>query len=135
MAAGNLLLSVGILFTGSSYANFANVAKATNLQIFSDRNFTSTQKKYLFPVINKVKTKVNNSNGMELEGLKRCLHHLQEEWVVISKLATDRHVQVRAHMAKSVQKNLQKKLRQSVAQNSSRGFRQLLLICGGALKR
>ena len=179
MAAGNLLLSAGILFTGNSYSNFANVAKATNLQFFSDRNFTSTQKKYLFPVVNKVYseheeaildevrnkqvvaggdgrcdspghsakygtysivdtdtskvidfslvqvTEVKNSNGMELEGLKRCLDHLQEERVVISKLATDRHVQVRAHMkkersqikhnfdvwhmAKSVQKKLTKK--------------------------
>ena len=45
-------------------------------------------------------TEVKNSNGMELEGLKRCLDHLQEERVVISKLATDRHVQVRAHMKK-----------------------------------
>ena len=179
MAAGNLLLSAGILFTGNDYSNIANVAKATNLQIFSQRSFTSTQKKYLFPVVNKVYseheeeildevrskevvaggdgrcdtpghsakygtysivdtstskvidfslvqvTEVKNSNGMELEGLKRCLDHLQEERVVISKLATDRHVQVRAHMkkersqikhnfdvwhmAKSVQKKLTKK--------------------------
>ena len=59
---------------------------------------------------------------MELEG---CLNHLQDERVVIAKLATDRHVQVRAHMkkerlhiihnfdawhlAKSVQKKLTKK--------------------------
>lgn len=54
MAAGNLLLSAGILFTGNSYTNFANVTKATNLQIFSERNFTSTRNKYLYPVVNKV---------------------------------------------------------------------------------
>ena len=54
MAAGNLPLSAGILFTGNSYGNFANVAKATNLQIFSGRYCTSTQKKYLFPAVNKV---------------------------------------------------------------------------------
>ena len=69
-------------------------------------------------------TEVKNSNAVELEGLKRCLDHLQEEQVVI-KLATDRHVQVRAHtkrerpqikdnfdvwhLAKSVQKKLTKK--------------------------
>lgn len=179
MAAGNLLLSAGILFTGNDYGNIANLAKATNLQFFSQRNFTSTQKKYLFPIVNKtftehqvdlfneVKntqvvaggdgrcdspghsakygtysvvdtasskvldfslvqvTEVNNSNAMELEGLKRCLDHLQEEEVLVAKLATDRHVQVRAHlkrerpeikhnfdvwhMAKSVQKKLTKK--------------------------
>ena len=70
-------------------------------------------------------TEVKTSNAMELEGLKRCLDHLKEEKVVISKLATDRHVKVRAHMkkerstikhnfdvwhlAKSVQKKLSKK--------------------------
>ena len=179
MAAGNLLLSAGILFTGNDYGNFANVAKASNIQFFSERNFNFTQKKYLFPIVNKKftehqvemfnqvrntevvaggdgrcdspghsakygtysivdttssklldfslvqVTEVKNSNGMELEGLKRCLNHLQDENVTISKLATDRHVQVRAHMkkerpnikhnfdvwhmAKSVQKKLTKK--------------------------
>ena len=179
MAAGNLLLSASILFTGNDYSNFSNIAKATNLQIFSQRNFLATQKKWLFPILNKKfnehqqdvlnevrntevtaggdgrcdspghsakygtysivdtntskvidfslvqVTEVKNSNAMELEGLKRCLDHLQQERVVISKLATDRHVQVRAHMkkerpqikhnfdvwhmAKSVQKKLTKK--------------------------
>ena len=37
-------------------------------------------------------TEVKNSNAMELEGLKRCLDHLQQERVAIAKLATDRHV-------------------------------------------
>jgi len=45
-------------------------------------------------------TEVKNSNAMELEGLKRCLDHLQQEQVAIAKLATDRHVQVRAHLKK-----------------------------------
>ena len=44
----NLLLSAGILFTGNDYSNFANFAKATNLQILSERNFTSTQEKKTF---------------------------------------------------------------------------------------
>jgi len=35
---------------------------------------------------------------MELEGLKHRLDHLQQEQVAIAKLATDRQVQVRAHM-------------------------------------
>lgn len=179
MAAGNLLFSAGILFTGNDYSNIANFTKATNVQFFSQRNFSSTQKKYLFPIVNKnfaehqvgifnevrntavvaggdgrcdspghsakygtysivdtasskvldfslvQVTEVKNSNAMELEGLKRCLDHLQQEQVAIAKLATDRHVQVRAHMkkerphikhnfdvwhlAKSVQKKLSKK--------------------------
>ena len=42
LVAGNLFLSAGILFTGNSYTSFApSVAKVTNLQIFSDRNFNS----------------------------------------------------------------------------------------------
>ena len=179
MAAGNLLFSAGILFTGNDYSNIANFTKATNVQFFSQRNFSSTQKKYLFPIVNKnfaehqvgilnevrntavvaggdgrcdspghsakygtysivdttsskvldfslvQVTEVKNSNAMELEGLKRCLDHLQQEQVAIAKLATDRHVQVRAHMkkerphikhnfdvwhlAKSVQKKVSKK--------------------------
>ena len=141
MAAGNLLLITRILFTVNDYNNFASVAKATNMQFFSDRNFNDTQKKYLFPTVNKnfvehqaevlrevqntevvaggdarcdspghsakygtysivdtesskvldfsllQVTEVKNSNAMELEGLKRCLDHLD---VKIAKLATDR---------------------------------------------
>ena len=55
MAAGNLLFSAGILFTGNDYSNIANftATKATNVQFFSQRNFSSTQKKYLFPIVKK----------------------------------------------------------------------------------
>ena len=53
MAAGNLLLSAGILFTGNDYGSIASVARATNIQFFSERNYNVTQKKYLFPVVNK----------------------------------------------------------------------------------
>ena len=183
MAAGNLLFSAGILFTSNDYSNIANFTMATNIQFFSQRNFSSTQKKYIFPIVNKKfaehqvdifnevrntevvaggdgccdspghsakygtysivntasskvlnfslvqVTEVKNSNAMELEGLKRCLDHLQREKVAIAKLATDRHVQVRVHMkkerphikdnfdvwhlAKSVQKKLSKRLNQS----------------------
>lgn len=41
---------------------------------------------------------VKNSYGMELEGLKRALHHLQEEGMTISDLVTDRHSQVKKFM-------------------------------------
>ena len=53
MAAGNLLFSAEILFTGNNYSNIANFTKATNVQFFSQRNFSSTQKKYLFPLFTK----------------------------------------------------------------------------------
>ena len=45
LAAGNLLLSAGILPTANNYTSFAaSVAKVANLQIFGDRNFNSTKK-------------------------------------------------------------------------------------------
>ena len=53
MAAGNLLLSASFLFTGNDYSNFSNIAKACNIQLFSQRNFLATQKKWLFPILNK----------------------------------------------------------------------------------
>ena len=53
MAAGNLLLSAGILFTGNDYSNIASLAKATNMQFFSETNYNDTQKKFLFPTVNK----------------------------------------------------------------------------------
>ena len=37
---------------------------------------------------------------MQLEGLKHCLDYLQREKVAFAKLATDRHVQLGAHMKK-----------------------------------
>ena len=146
---------------------------------FSERNYNYTQKKYLFPTVNKkivdhqaevlreiqntevvaggdarcdssghsakygtysiVDTespkvldfsllqvaKLKSSNAMEVEGLKLCFDHLDGQNVKIAKLATDRHVQERAHMkkerpnikhnfdvwhvAKSVQNELRKK--------------------------
>ena len=53
---------------------------------------------------------VKNLNAMELEGLKRCIDHLQQKQVAIAKLATDRHVQVREHMKKEQSHIKQKKL-------------------------
>ena len=53
MAAENLLLSAGILFTRNDYSNISSLAKATNIPIFIERNFHDTQKKYLFPFVHK----------------------------------------------------------------------------------
>lgn len=140
MAAGNLLLSAGILFTGNSYGSVASLVKATNIQFFSERSYNETQTSYLFPIVDKMYTEhqvqtlsevrnkevvaggdgrcdspghsskygtfsveVENSNKMELQGLKRCSDHLQEENVTIAKLATDRHIQVRAHLKRNDQ--------------------------------
>jgi alkyl hydroperoxide reductase subunit AhpC len=42
---------------------------------------------------------VKNSNAMELESLKRQMKYLEESNVQVTKLVTDRHVQVSAYMA------------------------------------
>lgn len=43
---------------------------------------------------------VKNSHAMELEGLKRGLNALKAN-VKVSHLVTDRHVQIKSHMAKN----------------------------------
>ena len=43
-------------------------------------------------------TEVDNSNGMELESLKRQLSYLKAN-IDVKKLVTDRHVQVTSYMA------------------------------------
>ena len=47
--AGNLLLSAGILFSGSTYAKLSQLANI--LAIMAERTFYSIQAKYLFPVV------------------------------------------------------------------------------------
>jgi hypothetical protein len=44
-------------------------------------------------------TEVKNSNAMELESLKRQLKFLEDNEVQVTKLVTDRHVQVSSYMA------------------------------------
>ena len=44
-------------------------------------------------------TEVKNSNAMELESLKRQLKFLEDNKVEVTKLVTDRHIQVSAYMA------------------------------------
>ena len=48
MPAGNLLLAGAILFSGSSYTKFANLASILNLSTMAERTFHSIQSKYLF---------------------------------------------------------------------------------------
>lgn len=42
---------------------------------------------------------MKNSNAMELESLKRQMKYLEEKNVCVSKLVTDRYIQVSAYMA------------------------------------
>ena len=49
-------------------------------------------------------TEVDNSNGMELQSLKRQVSYLEKANIDVKKLVTDRHVQVTSYMANENQK-------------------------------
>lgn len=51
MAAGNLLLSASVLYSGSTYRRLSHLAELLNLQIMSTAEFYRIQDAYLFPVI------------------------------------------------------------------------------------
>lgn len=50
--AGNLLLSAAIVFSGSTFATFSNIATLINLSIFSERLFYRIQQNRIFPLVN-----------------------------------------------------------------------------------
>ena len=51
-AAGNLLLSGAILFTGNTFSRVSEMASTVNLAFPSEPDYFNWQKKHLFPVIN-----------------------------------------------------------------------------------
>ena len=51
MAAGNLILPAAILFSGSAFTKFSELASIANIQIMSKSEFYLIQDQYLFPVI------------------------------------------------------------------------------------
>ena len=51
MAAGNLVLSAAILFSGTTFNQFSKLSSIANLQIFSHSKFYLIQDRYLFPVV------------------------------------------------------------------------------------
>ena len=51
MGAGNLMVTVVILFCGLTFTGISNLAKLLNLAMFSESSFYGLQKEYLFPVI------------------------------------------------------------------------------------
>jgi len=53
MAAGNLLLSLSILLSSSTYKEVACLADILKLTFFSKSTFYNIQDKYLFPVVNR----------------------------------------------------------------------------------
>ena len=52
MAAGNLICSGGILFTGNHFAKVSAVMSECNIRFFSKGTFYYIQRKYLWPVVN-----------------------------------------------------------------------------------
>ena len=79
-AAGNVLLSVAILFTGNKFLHVSEIASTINLAFLSKSDYHKWQKKHLFPVINDlwqqekaaVLTDLINSNSVTLLGDGRC---------------------------------------------------------------
>ena len=52
-AAGNLLASAAILFSGNTFSHIAQFASFLNMKFFSHTTYYNIQKKYLFPTVNK----------------------------------------------------------------------------------
>ena len=95
--AGSLLLSAGILFAGNDCSNIANFTKATNVQIFSQTNFSSTLKKYLLQIVNKknaehqvdILNEVRNTEVVEEE----AAHQTQLRCLPFSKVCSEEAIQ------------------------------------------
>ena len=65
IAAGNLLLSAAILFSGNTYQRIFDLTKSLKLLMFSSGTFFSIQKSYLFPAVNRI-----YQTHRQLQGLK-----------------------------------------------------------------
>ena len=80
IAAGNLLYSAAILFSGNTFSRMAQFASFLNLKFFSHTTFYNIQNKYLFPVVNKawkeerssVLDEVKSNGPVNLIGDGRC---------------------------------------------------------------
>ena len=80
IAAGNLLSSAAILFSGNTFSHIAQFASFLNLKFFSHTTFYNIQNKYLFPVVNKawkeerssVLDEVKSNGPVNLIGDGRC---------------------------------------------------------------
>ena len=68
MSAGNLLMAAAILFSGMTYAKFAQFATLLNLQCLAERTFYEIQKDILWPVIQDAWNKKQSELFDELQG-------------------------------------------------------------------
>ena len=61
IAAGNLLTSAAILFSGKTFSRIAQFASFLKLKFFSHTTYYNLQNKFLFPVVNKAWTEERSS--------------------------------------------------------------------------
>ena len=73
MAAGNLLISSAILFTGNTHTRIKEIANVLNLQFLSEKSFCGIQDFYLFPVVNIAYNEEMSRVQNELSGVELCL--------------------------------------------------------------
>ncbi|XP_042149477.1 uncharacterized protein LOC121047753 [Ixodes scapularis] len=67
-AAGNVLVSAGILFTGASPTSVLRTLEHINIQVFTLRTFYNYQRGYLLPAINKIWREQQEELFLQLEG-------------------------------------------------------------------
>ena len=81
IAAGNLLLSAAILFSGNTYQRIFDLTKSLKLLMFSSGTYFSIQKSYLFPAVNRIyqthrqlrlSHHIDNQHSLDLIGDGRC---------------------------------------------------------------
>ncbi|KAG0444969.1 hypothetical protein HPB47_008542 [Ixodes persulcatus] len=96
-AAGNILLSSHLLFSGSSVTSTLRMLRHMNVEVFSDQTFYKYQKSLLFPAIDESERAMASVN-MEKEGLIKLLEFFKEKRIHVKSLGTDRHPAIRKHM-------------------------------------
>ncbi|XP_053315685.1 uncharacterized protein LOC128483495 [Spea bombifrons] len=72
-AAGNVLSSASILFSGGNYANVAEMFKILGMPFISKSAHLINQKKFLFPVVDLYYKKEQQANIISLKGKALCL--------------------------------------------------------------
>ena len=66
-AAGNLLITTAIVFSGNTYTHAADFAKHLNFQFISSSYYYKIQRKIIFPVIQKAWKKKPSRNCKAIE--------------------------------------------------------------------
>ncbi|CAB3977882.1 Hypothetical predicted protein [Paramuricea clavata] len=101
LPAFNILMAASILSTGKSIeiASDMRVDSPGHCGLLGAGSTLDVNRNVILDTQIIKSTEVKNSNGMEMESLKRQLAHLEESNVEVKTLVTDRHTQVSAYMA------------------------------------